>query len=320
MRAVPGADLAIIVVSTNEASWLPACLSSVYEHAGDLGLDVVIVDNASSDGTRELVEGDFPHARVVASENHGFPHANNEALFTCSAPFVLFLNPDTEILDGELARLVTLMRERERVGVVGVRQLHTSGELWPTIRRFPNALRALGEALGAERLPIGGRWLRERELDPAAYDRETPCDWTSGSFLLARDEALRSAGYMDERMFLYSDEPDLCLRVKRAGWDVLHVPYVTIAHHARETRGSPRLEAQAARSRLVYARKHLSPLHRAMYVLFLGLRYGLRALPFPGEEAAARRASARAALRALAGLDQTPFEEPPPVAVRPRRR
>ena len=144
------------------------------------------------------------------SRNLGFGHANNRALMTCNARYVLFLNPDTEILDGTFADLVRMMDARPTVGLVGVRQVTPDGRLDTTIRRFPNALRALGDALSAERLPRRPHWLGERELDPASYEREFGCDWTSGSFLLVRREAIESAGYFDERYFMYSDETDLC--------------------------------------------------------------------------------------------------------------
>ena len=116
-------DLAIIIVSTNEARWLEACLSTVFDHAGDARLDVVVVDNESTDGTRELVESRFPAARVVASENRGFAHANNRGASTCAARYVLFLNPDTEIVDGTFAELVAAMDERADTGLAGVRPL-----------------------------------------------------------------------------------------------------------------------------------------------------------------------------------------------------
>ena len=115
----------------------------------------------------------------------------------------LFLNPDTEIRSGTFEELVRPLDEHPEVGLAGVVQLTPTGEIYPTIRRFPNALRALGQAFGGERLPFRARWLRERELDLALYERETDCDWTSGSFMFARREALESAGFMDERFFIY---------------------------------------------------------------------------------------------------------------------
>jgi N-acetylglucosaminyl-diphospho-decaprenol L-rhamnosyltransferase len=124
------------------------------------------------------------------------------------------------------------MDARPTVGLIGVRQVTGDGRLDPTIRRFPNALRALGDALAAERLSRRPGWLGERQLDPAHYDREVACDWTSGSFMLARREAIESAGFLDERFFMSSDETDLCRRIKTAGWEVRHLPLMTIVHHA----------------------------------------------------------------------------------------
>ena len=173
-------DLSIIIVSTNEARWLRTCLSSVFAHAGECKLDVVVADNASTDGTRDLVENEFPQARVIACANHGFGHANNRALMTTSSRYVLFLNPDTEIVEGSFAELVRMLDARPGVGLVGVKQLAGDGELYPTIRHFPNVLRALGQGLLSERFPVRPRLLFERELDLAQYEREVECDWTSG--------------------------------------------------------------------------------------------------------------------------------------------
>jgi N-acetylglucosaminyl-diphospho-decaprenol L-rhamnosyltransferase len=294
-------DLAVVVVSANDAGWLPACLSSVYAQAGAIELEVIVVDNASSDGTRELVQERFPRASVVSSPNLGFAYGNNRGLERTRARYVLLLNPDTEILRGTLAELVALLDGCPEVGVAGVRQLDGSGALLPTIRRFPNARRALGEALLSERWPLHPAWAGERVLDPAAYAREGDCDWVVGSFLLARRAALFAAGVLDERFFLYCEEPDLCLRVVRAGWHVRHLPQMTIRHHAGKGGVQPRMLAQEAFARGQYARKHFSPVHRALYVAALRLRYALRRRWW--------------ALRALGARGRPPFVAPPPSAL-----
>ena len=113
-------DLAVIVVSTNEAQWLRACLTSVFEHRGACSLDVVVADNGSTDGTAELVTGEFPQARVVACVNRGFAHANNRALETTNARYALFLNPDTEIRTGTFEALMRHLDEHREVGLAGV--------------------------------------------------------------------------------------------------------------------------------------------------------------------------------------------------------
>ena len=166
-------DLAVIIVSTNEASWLRPCLSTLFAHLGELRADVVVADNRSTDGTRELVEREFPEARVVTCDNYGFGHANNRALLTTNARYVVFLNPDTEIREGSFEELVARMDASPRLGLAGVKQITPDGRLFPTIRRFPNALRALFQALGSERYPLRASWLGERELDLSLYERET---------------------------------------------------------------------------------------------------------------------------------------------------
>jgi N-acetylglucosaminyl-diphospho-decaprenol L-rhamnosyltransferase len=312
-------DLAIIVVSTNEARWLRPCLRTVFDHAGPIELDVVVADNESTDGTRELVENEFPQARIVTCENRGFSHANNRALMTCDARYVLFLNPDTEVLEGTFAELVRTMDERPEVGLAGVKQAMPDGTLYPSVGRFPNALRAFGEALASERFPFRVTWLGERELNWAVYECETPCDWVLGSFMFTRREALDSAGFLDERFFIYSEETDLCYRIRQAGWDIRHLPHMTILHHAGKGGVSSKMTAQLMYARLQYARKHFSPVHRAAFFAALGFRHFLRSV-FAGTDrdvSAQRRLAARRALRVLFGRESSPFGEPPNQAIPP---
>lgn len=308
------ADLAVLIVSYNSAAWLGPCLASVYAHAGGVLLDVVVIDNDSRDGSAELVERDFPSTRVLRCENRGFACANNRGFETIDAPFVLYLNPDAEIREGDFADLVRAMRERPEVGLLGCRQLTPDGRVYPTIRRFPNALRLLFESLGSERFPFRSPWLGERELDPAAYDRELACDWTSGSFMLARAEAVRAAGLMDERFFLYCEEPDLCLRIKQHGFEVRYTPAMTILHPWGKDGYNELLSAQQAYARRQYFFKHLRPVHRSCAIAALALRHGLRTLISAAPDRELRRqhrASSRAALRAVLGVTPPPFGQPP---------
>ena len=301
-------DLAIIIVSTNEAKWLRPCLSTVFAHAGGVSLDVVVVDNSSTDGTRELVETEFPQARVVESVNRGFGHANNRGAVTCDARYVLFLNPDTELLSGSLRELVAALDRRPETGLAGVRQVDSHGSLAPSIRRFPSTANMLAEALWVERVPGLRLWLGERELDPRQYARETVCDWTSGSFMIARREALAASGGFDERFFLFSEETDLCWRIKQAGWEVAHLPELTIRHYEHEGGLGGRLEAQAAYARLQFARKHFSRpgAYRGAMALRYGLRVGLCSLL--GDRRRGQREAAREALATTLSR-QPPFGE-----------
>jgi GT2 family glycosyltransferase len=311
-------DLAIVIVSTNEAHWLEPCLGTIIDASSGISADVVVVDNESTDGTRELVSSKFPSVRVVASRNHGFSHANNRGAATCNARYILFLNPDTEIVEGTFSDLLEAMDARPEVGLAGVRQITSDGSLWPTIRYFPSPSRAIGEALASERWPLRGQWAGERELDLALYEREYSCDWTSGSFLLVRHEALLSSGLLDERFFIYSEETDLCLRIKRAGWDVRHLPTMTIVHHAGKGGIRPKMVAQDAYSRRQYAEKHFAQPSRAAYLGAVLARHAIRAIaPSRNGDGTARRAAARTAIRILLGFTEPPFGHPPPTAVSP---
>ena len=206
------------------------------------------------------------------------------------------------------------MDRRPDVGVLGVRQLTGDGQLYPTIRRFPNAGRALGDALGLDRWRARPSWLGERELDMSLYESEQECDWTVGAFLFMRREALLSAGLMDERFFLFSDEPDLCLRIKRGGWRIVHLPAMTIVHHAGKAGVKPRLVAQDVLTRRIYAHKHFATPHRELYLGAVMARHAIRA-SLPGAGRAAQRKASRAAIETLLGRAEPPYGSPPATAV-----
>jgi GT2 family glycosyltransferase len=311
-------DLAVIVVTFNSAAYIARCLRSIDTHLGSLGVDVVVVDPGSNDDTVDIV-GDFNDVRLIRCRNGGFAYANNRGLMTCDARYVLFLNPDTEILDGTLSDLVARMDERPGVGLAGARQVDCDGRLDMTIRRFPNALRGLGDALSVERWPIRPRWLGEREVELGAYGRETSCDWTSGSFMLARREAIESAGYMDERFFMYSEETDFCRRIRSAGWEIRHLPWMTVLHHGAKARVAPSIESLAAHSRVVYARKHFSRVHRALFFATVLLQHALRCVSASGGEFGRRRREAhRAALKTVLRLSPPPHSPWSRFSVSPR--
>lgn len=312
-------DLSIIIVSYNSARWLEPCIASVMARVGRANVDVIVVDNGSSDGSPELVERLFSHVRVIRSENRGFAHGNNRAFLAVDAPFVLFLNPDTEILEGTFKGLLDALRARPSVGLAGCRQLTPDGAVYPTIRRFPTATRMFFEALGSERFPFRAPWLGERELDMARYDNEVSCDWTTGAFMLARREAVLAAGLMDERFFMYCEETDLCVGVKRAGWEVRHLPVMTILHHAGKAGWDARLAAQEAYARGQYLRKHFSRPRSMAAVAAFALGLALRGMVTPGDATVrrARRHASRAALRALLSVTTPPFGVPSQFALAP---
>jgi N-acetylglucosaminyl-diphospho-decaprenol L-rhamnosyltransferase len=311
------ADLAVVIVTHNSAGWMVPCLTTAYAHAGTVELEIVVADSDSTDGTIDVVAQAFPQVRTLQLDNRGFSYGNNRGVLTTDARYVLFLNADTEIQSGTFAELVAYLDARPEVGLIGVRQLTPDGTVYPTIRRFPTVSRMFFEALGSERFPFRSRFLGERELDPSAYDRETECDWTSGSFMLVRREALLGAGLMDERFFMYCEEPDLCLRIKQSGWSIRHVPSMTIVHHAGKAGWNAQFTAQDAFARRQYMAKHFSPLRRLAGLAAFSLGHALRAVygARDPELRRARRRASLAAIRTVIGFEGAPFREPPPASV-----
>jgi GT2 family glycosyltransferase len=302
----PAFDVCAIIVSHDSREWLDAALGSLAAHTGEVSLEAIVVDNGD-DGAGEYAASRYPFVRAIQCENRGFGHANNRGLALVDARFVLFLNPDTEFVAGDLEALVTAMERMPDVGLAGLRQVNGDDALAPTMRRFPSVTRALAEALPIERIPLMRRVFGERVLDPRDYERIIECDWTSGSAMFARAAAIEEIGGFDERFFLFSEETDLCWRIHWGGWRIVHLPDATIRHHEQEHGANPRLWAQSAYARLQFARKNLR--HPRAYRMALALRYGVRtslySLPGRGADTDRRDAS-RAALTAVL-REEAPF-------------
>lgn len=293
-------DLSVIVVTHNGSELARATLRSARARSGDLSLEWLVVDSGSSDGTADDIELEWPEIEVIRRPNIGFAAANNVALARAAGRYVLLLNPDVELVRGTLQDVVIALDARPDVGAASVVQRAPDGAIQPTIRRFPSALRQLGEAFCAERLPALRR-LQEPETRMALYEREASADWLVGAFLAVRSSALRDVGPLDERFFLYSEETDWCYRLKRAGWDIRHLPFVEVVHHGGGY-ARPELAAQLSYSKLLFARKHFGRARGIGMMAALTLRHALRATGFAvlATVRPAARARARAERRALA--------------------
>jgi len=264
----------VIVVTHNGRDMALRVLRAARAAAGAIDAEWLVVDSGSNDGTPDAIERELPGVTVIRRPNIGFAAGNNVALRAARGRYVLLLNPDIEIVDGSLADLVAAMDERPEVGIGSSVTHYPDGVLQTSIRRFPSPMRQLGEALMLTRLPRFAH-LQEDESRPEAYEREQSADWLSGSFLLARREAVEQAGGMDERFFLFSEETDWCLRVRAAGWDIRHFPTLALTHHTGRTE-RPDLFAQNSYSKVLYARKHFALPARAAFRAALVLRHAVR--------------------------------------------
>jgi N-acetylglucosaminyl-diphospho-decaprenol L-rhamnosyltransferase len=225
-----GADLAVVIVNYNAGEFLHRCLSSVMAAGGDIALDVVVVDNASRDGSASVAAGAHPEIRLIENrDNRGFAAAANQGISATDAPFVFLLNPDAEITGGTLAALVKVAREHSRAGAVGCLVRNPDGTIQPSARRVPRLFEALMHAFLGPVRP-GNRWSRSYTM--AEWDRSTEreVEWISGSAMLLRREAFAEVGAFDEGYFMYVEDVDLCTRLRSAGWEVLFSPEVEAVH------------------------------------------------------------------------------------------
>ena len=239
-------DLAVVVVNHNAGAYLRRCMESLRTGGGDARLEVVVVDNASTDGSPEAVLAERPDARVIRNRtNRGFAAAANQGIAATSAPFVLLLNPDAEIVGGTLASLVKVARERPRAGAIGALVRNPNGSIQPSARRVPR----LGEALGHAFLgPLFPSNPYTRSYTMAGWDRTTEreVEWVSGSAMLLRREALDEVGVLDEGYFMYVEDVDLCTRLRRKGWQVLFSPELEVVHQIG-------VSTQGQRGRMAFA-------------------------------------------------------------------
>jgi hypothetical protein len=229
---VPLLDI-VIVSSTGAREVLRACLRSLREHPLTIGeMRTHLVDNASTDGTPEMVREEFPEVVLHALDwNSGFCVANNIVLRETKADFVLVLNPDTEVYEGVLDHMVRLMQGRPDIGMSTCRLAQPDGTLDHASKRsFPTPLGALAHFVGVGRRSDAPKWLAQyRAPDLGEYD-SGEVDAVNGAFMLVRQEALRDVGLLDEGYWLYMDDLDWCFRFHQKGWKVWYEGSVTTMH------------------------------------------------------------------------------------------
>jgi GT2 family glycosyltransferase len=274
------ARLTVVLVSYNAAPYLTRCLESLFRHPPSSGLDVVVVDNASRDGSPDEVRRRFPQVRLIANaDNRGYGTACNQGLRGASTDYVLALNSDTEVLPGTLEGLVAAMDARPRAGILAPEFVDGGGQViqmsWGWDSRFwgevPQRL------LSPENLrPDGWRMGLVRRLQ--STERSVPI--VCGAALMIRRRALEEFGLFDEGYAMYFEESDLCYRCRKAGWRVVFFPGVKLVHHlAKSSGGMPKKLALVYRqSQRHYYRKHGTALERVLLRAYLGLKFWRLAL------------------------------------------
>ena len=292
MSPQPAPDLSIIIVSWNVRDLLRGCLASVTggQAAGGrdqnfdtdrLTTEVIVVDNASADGSAAMVAAEFPDVKLVANaDNLGFTRGNNQGLGLACGRYVLFLNPDTVVVGNALATMVAFMDAHFEVGALGPELRYGDGSLQSSRRRFPTLMTALFEStpLAWHWPPVANPWARRYRMEDQAQGAGgQKVDWLVGAALLTRRTVLEQIGGFDEGYFMYSEELDWCRRVKDAGWQIVYLPAAQIIHYE----GKSSQQVVAARhirfstSKVRYFRKFHGPLSAGFLRLALLSMFGV---------------------------------------------
>jgi len=285
LSAEKHADLTVVIVSWNVRDLLRRCLRSISDRGGSKPgevpipppqIEVIVVDNASSDGSAEMVRAEFPQVQLIANdENRGFTAANNQGLAVGQGRYLMLLNPDTELVGDALATMASYLDGHPRVGVLGPQLRYADGRPQSSRRRFPTLTIALFESTVVEEWWPSNPVARRYRMADTPDDAIQPVDWLVGACLLVRREAYQQTGGLDEGFFMYSEEVDWCRRIKSAGWEIVYLPTATVVHYE----GKSSEQVVAARhiyfqsSKVRYFRKHHGAVQAELLRWFLLCTY-----------------------------------------------
>lgn len=269
--APPGASrttVSVLMVNYNTADLLVRSVQALKRAANGIGVQIIVVDNASRDDSVLRIAKEHPDVIVIANrDNVGFGRACNQALARASGEYVLLLNTDAFVAPDSLAKTLAYMQMHRRCGILGVKLVGADGRLQPSARYFPTPwnLFLTRTGLGRFRIFRSVRMVDDMNWDHASVRR---CDWVPGCFYLVRRTVIDQIGLFDSRYFLYYEEVDHCLAARRAGWEVVFYPDTTVVHLGGEsakltgeiTPSGRQVEALRVESELLYFRKNAGPI------------------------------------------------------------
>lgn len=231
-------DLSIIIINWNTRDMLRDCLNSVFENAPTCAYEIIVVDNASSDGSQAMVEAEFPSVRLIENDvNLGFAAANNRAIKMSDGEFFLLLNSDTLVHDDVLQQSYEYIRDNTAVGAMGCRVLNRDGSLQHSTSLFPSLTNLTIQTLALDRIEGVSCFRRYRMLDDAR-DRARRVETISGCFMMVRRACANYVGLLDDDFFFFGEETDWCKRMRRQGWQVHFAPVGEITHFGGGSSGS----------------------------------------------------------------------------------
>jgi N-acetylglucosaminyl-diphospho-decaprenol L-rhamnosyltransferase len=272
--------LSVLIVNWNTRELLRSCLESIHKFRPSQDYEVIVVDNASKDGSSDMVRGSFPDVKLLAETvNHGYAKGNNLAFAAASGEWLLTLNPDTEFIDDSLQRAIDILGQQPKIGCLGARLIYPNGNTQKSVRGWPTAIGIAGDAFGLSSKLAQSKFGSYR-LEAFDYDKEQLAPQPMGTFLLFRRDAIAAVGDpkkpFDESFPIFFNEVDLLYRLHKAGWECLYSPAVRVVHHGGESTKQVRKSMiwESHRSLVRFLEKHYrTPLNTPGLALFAGLIY-----------------------------------------------
>jgi len=271
--------LSIIIASHNTRELLRQCLTSILQFRSRLDLEIIVIDNASSDGSVRMMCTDFPQVRLIQNhDNVGFAKAVNQGLKLANGLYLLLLNSDTEIKPNALQHSIAFLEAHPKAGIVGCKLLNPDGSLQPSCESFPRWQDFLYESLLLDKLFPRNRVFGRMHLTYFGYDRAVEVGYVKGAFLLVRRAVYDAIGGLDEAFYFYGEEMDWCYRAKKAGWLVYFTPAAQIVHYGGQSSDpmSPRMFVLLHQSRFRFYSKYHGRLGQASARLVLAFGALLR--------------------------------------------
>jgi GT2 family glycosyltransferase len=277
-------DLSVVIVNYNAAPFIAGCLTSLVRHVRSLTYEVCVVDNASTDNSCEFIRERFPWVKLVdCDRNLGFAAGVNRGVNATSGRHLLWLNPDSVLLDDGFESLVSYLDDHPAVGVLGAQLLDAEGTIQLSCRSFPSYSAVLGHRYSVlTRLFPTNRWSLDYLRIGSAHDAVEDVDWVSGACLLHPRKLLSSIGGLDDQFFMYCEDVDFCLRVRQAGFAVQYHPGARVRHYIGASSRSAKAAMVVARHRSMwrYYRKHFhrTPVTDCAVGAAIAARCGLKML------------------------------------------
>jgi GT2 family glycosyltransferase len=270
-KSEPGPVLSIVIVNWNTRELLAACLESVLDEIRALHpqpVQTLVVDNASRDGSAQMVEESFPWVDLTKNQsNVGFARGNNQVMPHIRGRYVLLLNPDTEVRPGAFQKLISFMEAHPEAGGAGPRLLNPDDTLQPSCYPAPTLTRELWRLFHLDAIRHYGTYcMADWDLD-----KDRVVDTVQGACLILRREVLDQIGLFDEEYFIYSEEVDLCFRLRQAGWSLYWVPQAQVVHYGGQSTQQVAAEMflKLYESKVIFFRKHYGKLGTSAYKLVL---------------------------------------------------